>query len=159
RVRVPEIRRFLFSGSLIPRKGVDLLAKAFSALASTRSHLRLDLVGAGELEPALRSILKDVQAQVRFHGFRQWSDLPACYHEADILVAPSWYDGWGMIVPEGLAAGLPVIATDRMGAAIDLIQHGVNGWVLPAGNAQALAQALGEAADLSDDRPTAMSAA
>jgi hypothetical protein len=153
------LRRFLFSGSLIARKGVDLLATAFASLVSARPQLRLDLAGAGELEPLLRDRLQGRRDQVRFLGFQQWRDLPACYHDADVLVAPSRYDGWGLIVPEGLAAGLPVIATDRMGAALDLITPGVNGWRIPAGDQTALTRALTEAAELPYHRLAEMSAA
>jgi glycosyltransferase involved in cell wall biosynthesis len=152
-----SIRRFLFSGGLIPRKGADLLADSFADLARSRPNVRLDIVGAGRLESLLRQKLASCSSQVRFLGFRQWADLPACYHEADVLVAPSRYDGWGLIVPEGLAAGLPVIATDQMGAAHDLICSGVNGWMVPAGDLQALSSALAEAADLPQARLTTMS--
>ena len=123
RCRPPGIRRFLFSGSLIPRKGADLLAEAFARIAGEFPAARLDLVGTGELEPALRARLACCGERVRFLGFRHWPELPALYCAADILCAPSLYDGWGLMVPEGLAAGLPVIATDRMGAALDLIQQ------------------------------------
>lgn len=150
-------RRFLFSGSLIRRKGVDLLAEAFATVASSRPHVQLDVVGAGNLEPMLKRRL--ASAQVRFHGFCQWRDLPARYHDADILVAPSRHDGWGLVVTEGLAAGLPVISTDRTGAAIEFIIPGQSGWLVPAGDARALSLALAEAADLPRDKLCGMSAA
>jgi glycosyltransferase involved in cell wall biosynthesis len=152
-------RRFLYSGALIPRKGVDLLADAFSELARQRPDVRLDIVGQGHLEVELKQKLASVASQVRFLGFRQWSQLPSSYHDADILIAPSRYDGWGLIVPEGLAAGLPVIATDQMGAALELVRPRVNGWCIAAGDAEALAKAMAEAADLPDSRLAEMSAA
>jgi len=154
-----DTRTVLFSGSLIRRKGVDLLADAFLNVARAYPHLQLGLLGTGELESFLRKRLSPVRDQVRFIGFRQWAELPDLYRMADALCAPSRYDGWGMIVPEGLAAGLPVIATDRMGAAIDLIRHGSNGWRVKASSLTHLESALRHVAEMSNDRLDAMSRA
>jgi len=67
------------------------------------------------------------------------------YAGADVLCVPSRYDGWGLVVPEGLAAGLPVIGTDRMGAALEFVKSGVNGWLIRAGDEDALWGAMREA--------------
>jgi glycosyltransferase involved in cell wall biosynthesis len=152
-----NVRRFIYSGSLIARKGVDLLARAFAQVALTRHNIQLDLIGIGELEPMLRQEFAAVSDRVRFLGFRDWPELPAVYQTADILVAPSRYDGWGLVVPEGLAAGLPVIGTDRMGAVIDLLRPGHNGWQVPAGEFEPLVAALADAADISIERLREMS--
>ena len=139
-------RTFLFSGSLIGRKGVDLLAAAFVRLAQEVSHVRLRIVGEGEMREALAQTLRPVSEQVEFVGFRDWEQLPAEYARADVLCVPSRYDGWGLVVPEGLAAGLPVIATDRMGAALEFVESGRNGWLIRAGDEEALLEAMREAA-------------
>jgi len=131
-------RVFLFSGSLIARKGVDLLVSAFLRLAREIPNVRLRIVGAGELQA--------VNDRVEFVGFRDWHELPVEYAAADVLCVPSRYDGWGLVVPEGLASGLPVIATDRMGAALEFIETGRNGWLIPAGNEDALFDAMLQAA-------------
>jgi glycosyltransferase involved in cell wall biosynthesis len=145
-------RTLLFSGSLTRRKGVDVLASAFKALAALHPTVRLKIMGDGPLERALRLQLGALGKRVEFLGFRDWSELPAIYAGADVLCVPSRYDGWGLVVPEGLAAGLPVIATNRMGAALDLVQNGLNGWIVPAGDEAALGTALRSAASLSDER-------
>ncbi|MGH9800155.1 MAG: glycosyltransferase family 4 protein, partial [Blastocatellia bacterium] len=145
-------RVFLFSGSLIHRKGVDLLARAFVRLAREVSNVRLKLMGTGELHNSLIKTLQPVKDRVEFLGFKDWSELPACYAEADVLCVPSRYDGWGLVVPEGLAAGLPVVGTDQMGAAIEFVKTGCNGWLLPAGDEDALFAALREAALLLPDK-------
>src|ERR1700751_4608744 len=75
---------------------------------------------------------------VGFVGFRDWDELPREYAAANMLCVPSRYDGWGLVVPEGLAAGLPVIATDRMGAALEFVESGRNGWLIRAGGEEAL---------------------
>ena len=150
-------RVFLFSGSLIPRKGVDLLARAFVRLAREFSNVRLQIVGDGESRDALMETLQPVSDRVEFLGFKDWAELPNCYTRADILCVPSRYDGWGLVVPEGLAAGLPVIGTDRMGSAIEFIQTSRNGWLVPAGDEDALFAALHEAASLPSAKLAEMS--
>lgn len=139
-------RVFLFSGSVIARKGVDLLARAFVRLASDVGNVRLKIVGEGELRQTLAETLGPVSERVEFMGFKDWDDLPREYARADVLCVPSRYDGWGLVVPEGLASGLPVIATDRMGAALEFIETGRNGWLIRAGDEEALLEAMREAA-------------
>jgi glycosyltransferase involved in cell wall biosynthesis len=146
----PE-RVFLFSGSLIARKGIDLLARAFVRLASELPNVRLKIVGEGELRPALAQTLRTVSDRVEFEGFKDWSELPDAYARADVLCVPSRYDGWGLVVPEGLASGLPVIATDRMGAALEFIETGRNGWLIPAADEDVLFSAMLEAALLPEN--------
>jgi glycosyltransferase involved in cell wall biosynthesis len=145
-------RVFFFSGSLIHRKGVDLLARAFIRLAGELSNVRLKFMGEGELRSALEQMLQPVSDRVEFLGFKDWPELPSCYATADVLCVASRYDGWGLVVPEGLAAGLPIIGSDRMGAAIEFIETGRNGWIVPAGDEDALFSALREAALLPPTR-------
>jgi glycosyltransferase involved in cell wall biosynthesis len=143
-------RVFLFVGSLIERKGVDLLARAFVRLAREFPNVRLRIAGAGQLEETIARILSPVQERVEFVGFKHWNELPELYASADVLCVPSRYDGWGLVVPEGLAAGLPVIATDKMGAALEFVRTGTNGWLIRAANEAAVFDALREAAMLND---------
>lgn len=144
-------RVILFSGSLIQRKGVDLLARAFVRVAKEFPSVRLRIMGDGIGRDALGETLEPVASQVEFLGFRDWPDLPAAYAGADVLCVPSRHDGWGLVVPEGLAAGLPVIGTDRMGAAIEFVETGKNGWLVGAGDEAALLMALRDAASMSSD--------
>jgi glycosyltransferase involved in cell wall biosynthesis len=154
-----RLRTFLFSGSLVERKGVDLLSRAFVRVAREFPNARLRLMGEGRLRDALRRILDPVSERVEFLGFKDWVDLPAAYRGADVLCVPSRYDGWGLVVPEGLASGLPVIATDRMGAALEFLETGRNGWLIRAQDEHALYTALREAASLPPERLLAMAEA
>jgi glycosyltransferase involved in cell wall biosynthesis len=139
-------RVFLFSGSLIARKGVDLLAAAFVRLAREVPDVKLRIVGKGELRQSIERTLRPVSENVEFVGFTDWHELPGEYARADVLCVPSRYDGWGLVVPEGLASGLPVIATNRMGAALEFVATGRNGWLISAGDEEALLNAMREAA-------------
>lgn len=145
-------RVFLFCGALSWRKGVDLVAHAFVRVAREVPNAYLRIVGHGELCRQLKRTLRTVQERVEFTGFVPWEQLPVVYADADVLCVPSRYDGWGLVVPEGLAAGLPVIASDRMGAALDLMKSGVNGWLTQAGDEEAVFKAMREAATLSNEQ-------
>ena len=149
--------RFLFSGSLSQRKGIDLLSRAFATLAPEYPRSRLMIMGTGRLEAKSRATLASCATQVDWIGFKDWGELPAVYASANVLCAPSRHDGWGLVVAEGLAAGLPVIATNRTGAALDLIEPGVNGWRVPADNEQALLEGMRVAASLRPDEWLEMS--
>ena len=147
---------FLYSGSLSHRKGVDVLARAFLRLAARHDHVRLKLMGEGPMAPKLRRAFGSCD-RVDWVGFKDWDDLPAVYASAQFLCVPSRHDGWGLVVPEGLASGLPTIATNRTGAAIDLIETRRNGWLIPAGDEDALFRAMTQAATLSETDWRAMS--
>jgi glycosyltransferase involved in cell wall biosynthesis len=150
RSRARSERVFLFCGSLIERKGVDLMARAFVQLAVEVPDVRLVIAGDGALRESLAQVLRPVSDRVEFTGFKNWSELPELYASADVLCVPSRYDGWGLVVPEGLASGLPVIATERMGAALEFVQTGVNGWLIRAADEMAILSAMREAASLTN---------
>src|SRR4029079_5485547 len=78
-------------------------------------------------------------------GSLSQAELAARLRAADCLVLPSRNESFGMVVPEALAAGLPVVASDRVGADA-LVERGRKGWVVPAGDARALAARLLRAA-------------
>ncbi len=143
-----EERVVLYSGILNSRKGVLGLAEGFRAAARAHPNLRLIILGSGPLEPQMREILKPVAAQVSWEGFREWHELPAFYAQADALCLPTRHDGWAMVVPEALAAGLSVITTVEAGAALELVTHEVNGWLLPNSEALAIESALRLLAEL-----------
>jgi glycosyltransferase involved in cell wall biosynthesis len=138
---------------------VDLLARAFLRLAAQHTDVRLKFMGDGEMRPRLERELQPVADRVEFTGFRDWEQLPAEYRTADVLCVPSRHDGWGLVVPEALAAGVPVIASDRTGAALELLQPRGNGWLIPANDETALFAAMADAASLSEDELRACSAA
>lgn len=148
--------RFMFSGSFVRRKGVDLVASAFVELIRRGHDAELYLLGDGPMKYSLQTKTSEIANRVHFLGFRQWNELSSYYAQADILCAPSRYDGWGMIVPEGLAAGMPVISTERTGAARELITKDC-GWIIPADDKNALLQAMIEAVMLPITERKAMS--
>lgn len=134
--------RLLYCGQLIHRKGVDLLLQAFSTLALDFPRLNLTLVGEGPLRRHLQAALPPaLQSRVHFAGFHQPADLPRFFAGADAFVLPSRHDGWGVVVNQAVAAGLPVLTSDAVGAASDLVTPD-NGITFPAGDANALTAAI-----------------
>jgi glycosyltransferase involved in cell wall biosynthesis len=86
---------------------------------------------------------------VHFAGFKNQSELPACYSAADALVLPS--DGgetWGLVVNEALACGVPAIVSDQVGCADDLIRTGETGFVFPCGDVAQLSDRMSAIVDL-----------
>ena len=144
--------RIVYSGALTKRKGVDLLAKAFRRLARARDNVTLSVIGGGPLRALMQRILYPVAPRVCFHDFVAWKELPILYAQGDVLCAPSRYDGWGLIVPEGMAAAMPVIATDRIGSALELLEPGQTGWRVRANDEDDLYRALCQAVDVTPER-------
>jgi glycosyltransferase involved in cell wall biosynthesis len=70
------------------------------------------------------------------------AELKNYYSDASLLVLPSVQDGWGMVYTEALAAGVPVLCTDRTGAQ-DVIDHGVHGFIVPHANVDVLVEKIG----------------
>lgn len=123
---------FLFSGQLIHRKGVDTLLSAFAPVARQRADALLLLLGDGPSKDEYVALARKlgVESQVRFLGHRPQTELPDWYALSDVFVFPSRHDGWAVVVNEACAAGLPVIASAQTGAAGDLVEDGVNGYIV-----------------------------
>lgn len=120
----------IYVGQLIHRKGVDLLIEAMRPLFERHSDLSLALIGGGEMMPALSDRVASfgLSERIRFESVIPYADIPARIARADLLVLPSRWDGWGMVVNEAFSLGVPVLVSDHCGSA-DLIETGVNGYV------------------------------
>jgi glycosyltransferase involved in cell wall biosynthesis len=132
----------LFCGKLTENKQPLLLIEAFAQVRK-RSKCSLLLVGDGPLRGAAEELIarRDV-ADARITGFLNQSELPRAYAAADMFVLPSLNETWGLVVNEAMNFGLPIVVTDGVGCADDLVRPGWNGFVLPAGNAMKLEDAL-----------------
>ncbi len=160
RLTAGEGTEVIFVGQLIPRKGLELLLEAMRPLFDDYPDLRLSVVGAGSEAQALqdRTHTLRIADRVKFEGMLSSDLIQSRIALADVLVLPSRWDGWGMVVNEALSAGVPVIVSDRCGAA-DLIQHGVNGFVFRSEDVDGLRQCLHRFLDNVDDRSAMRSAA
>jgi glycosyltransferase involved in cell wall biosynthesis len=136
-------------GAVSPRKGYDVLIEALSGIAD-RSW-SLSIAGTLDRDPesvqALRGAIKQagLADRVTLAGALDDSELDRAYAAADILVHPALFEGYGMVLAEALASGLPIVATTG-GAAPETVAEGA-GLLVPPGDAQALADALAELID------------
>lgn len=145
----------LFAGSLTPRKAPGDLLSAFAGIAGGKPRWMLQFAGTGPLQPSLEEEVRrlGLSDRVRFLGHLAGDALHAAYHSSDLFVLPTrTHEGWGVVVHEALAAGLPVVVSDRVGAGDDLVQGRGTGLVYPAGDVAALTDRLSEMADDSGRR-------
>jgi len=140
----PE-KLILYVGRLIDKKGVLDLLKAFQEISRERTGLGLLLVGEGEGEGRYKELCRRNNLKnVFFPGFVQQADLPAYYALGDIFVLPTHSDPWGLVLNEAMACGLPVITSSAAGAARDLVNEGINGYIYKAGETAELVSRLRE---------------
>lgn len=133
----------LFCGQMIRRKGIDVLLHAFTQLIREGIEARLLLAGReGELSALLAACPSEVRSRIEFRGFVAPVDLPVLFAAADVFVLPSRHDGWGVVVNQAIGSGLPIVCSDAVGAALDLLVPERSGLIVPAGNTPALAAAL-----------------
>jgi glycosyltransferase involved in cell wall biosynthesis len=142
----PERPVILYASKLQAHKRPDDLLEAFARMSPDgvrEPHAYLLFAGDGERRPALaaRGAALGWNA-VKFLGFKNQTELPPLYDLCDVFVLPSAREPWGMVINEAMNAGRPVVASDRVGAAADLIADGVNGFVYPAGDIEALRERL-----------------
>lgn len=130
---------FLFIGRLDFYKGVELLLQAMAALP--HADLRLHIVGAGPMEPAVREHAAH-DPRVVFHGPVEGDRRRVLFRGADAVVCPStWVETFGLVVAEAYACALPVIAA-RAGSLADLVEHCATGLVISRGSAGELSSAM-----------------
>lgn len=132
--------RFIFVGQLINRKKVDLLIKAIAALKL--QEIELWIIGGGPEEKRLRSLANILlPKKVSWLGVIPIKKIPAVIHQADCLVLPSRFDGWGAVVQEALMVGTPVVCSDKCGSSV-VVEASKVGSVFSANNLQALINSL-----------------
>ncbi|HUR41136.1 MAG TPA: glycosyltransferase family 4 protein [Verrucomicrobiae bacterium] len=135
--RTPSRRfRFVFVGSIGSRKGVPLLCEAWRALMPKAAELWL----VGPVSPAVQSLIPPLPG-LRILGKTKHDDLPSILRQCDVLVLPSYSEGFGLVLLEAMASGLPIIATTAT-AAPDIVAHGREGLILAPGDVEQLAACL-----------------
>ena len=144
----PEGPFVLSVGRLYPRKGLGHLLRAMPAVLARVPEARLLLAGRGESEAELRALAKELGLgdAVEFLGHVPDDALPALYSRAAVFAMPSVYEGYGLVMLEAMASGLPVVAF-RTGGAPELVRDGETGFLAdPATLGDRLARVLEDAA-------------
>jgi glycosyltransferase involved in cell wall biosynthesis len=134
-------RIVLMAARLHPEKGYDTLLEALPALCRHLPDLTVWVAGGGPLEAGYRARASTLglSERVRFLGFRH--DLPDLISAADVLVLPSLAEAFGLVAAEALYLGVPVVAS-RVGGIPEIVDDGVDGLLVPPGDANALSAAL-----------------
>lgn len=152
--------RLVAIGRFVEQKGQLLLIEAFARAVVADPSVHLTLVGDGELRPAIEAAIRErgLDANVTIAGWLDEAGVLAELVAAHALVMPSFAEGLPMVVMEAMAAGRPVVATLIAGMP-ELVLPGETGWLVPAGDVEALADALGAVAATPRERLAAMGAA
>jgi len=126
-------RVILYCGQFIERKGLRYLIEAFAAVKEQLEDVALVLIGYGPMHGWLLSEVKRLGlSDVHILEHVEVTDMPRIYALADVFVLPSLQETWGLVVNEAMACGLPLIVSDKVGAGVDLVAEGMNGFVVPA---------------------------
>lgn len=132
----------LFSGKLVDRKCPMDLLRAFEVVIKD-INAALVFVGEGLLRNNLENYTKEKGIKnVYFTGFKNQNEISNYYVIADVLVLPSSFEPWGLVVNEAMCFGLPIIVSDQVGAGADLVKDNVNGFVYECGNITMLTDKL-----------------
>lgn len=135
-------------GRFIALKNYDILIKAWKSI---NPDYRLIIIGGGdERENYEKLINENNLSNVELIDYKAKEELQDYYKAADLFVHPTSTDVWGLVINEAMACGLPVITTDMCVAGIELIKDNENGFIVPVGNIDKLAQKISLV--LGDDR-------
>jgi glycosyltransferase involved in cell wall biosynthesis len=154
-------RRLVYSGRLVGLKRVDLLFQAFVAIARQRPQWDLVVVGDGPDRAKLAAMIPpELVDRVLWAGFvDDQAVVSAIYRASDVLVLPSDFEPWALVINEAAAAGLAIVSSNVVGAAAELVREDVNGRLFAPGDVQGLIRALLEVTEASvTDRMKAASA-
>lgn len=136
-----EVRNFIYVGRLSEEKNLQFLISVFN----NRSDLNLNVVGSGHLKDQLQSM---AGKNICFLGHVANEKLSAIYQANDVFILPSISEPWGLVVEEALNNGLPIILSNRVGCADELLINGCNGYSFEYNNEESLYDAIQKMIDV-----------
>ncbi len=120
---------FLTVSRLSPEKNIPTLLQAYKEYYKKGGNWGLVIAGTGPSEETLReSVPPELIDRVHWFGWASYEDLPSFYHGASCFILPSISEPWGLVVNEAMAAGLPILVSNRCGCLPELCRSGVNGY-------------------------------
>lgn len=130
----------LFVGRLFSRKRPQDLVRIHRRLSHLK-ELHTVIVGSGEL---FRKLVHEAKKEERLHviGFRNQTELKDFYYASDLLIVPSEFETWGLVVNEAFSCGVPALVTEKCGVAHDLVIPGQTGEIFPAGKWEQAAEKI-----------------
>lgn len=128
-------------GRLVPQKGFDILVRAFATVAARSPRARLSIWGRGD-QASLRELAGQLGIDERV-SLNAFTDRPAeALLSGAVMAFPSRYEGFGLVLAEAMALGVPVVAADCPSGPAEIVRHGVDGLLVPPEDPEALAAAL-----------------
>jgi glycosyltransferase involved in cell wall biosynthesis len=142
----------LFTGNLIPAKGVDILLRACRSNAAKHPDMHVIAIGQGPERENLAKLAVDlgIAERVTFAGYKPLSDMPLWYQASDVFVLPSRAEGFGLSALEAMSCGKPVIVSFPPVGEHDFVWQNRTGLLIEYGHAEQLAQALDRLASSPD---------
>jgi glycosyltransferase involved in cell wall biosynthesis len=136
-----KVTQFVFVGQVIERKGIMILLEAIKIIHQTNQSFHLTIIGTGELEATLKVFINKNQLQntVTLLGAINSENVSDYIEKSELLILPSVFDGWGMVVNEALQISLPVLISDQCGAK-ELIKHEFNGLIFKSESLDSLTE-------------------
>lgn len=144
---IREQKVVLAIGQFIYRKGFDILLKSCAELDET---VGIYFIGGKPSKEYLCLVSENNVKNVYFKEFMSKAEVFKFCRASDVFVLPTREDIWGLVINEAFASGLPVISTDHCGAALQLIENGINGYIVPVENPKILQEKIGTI--LEDDK-------
>ncbi len=135
---------FLYIGSLCREKGIDILIAAFGQVACRFPGVRMVMIGpmSGKKDYRQQAKSLGIGDKILFRGVLPTDRIGSVLAGGQVLILPSRYDGWGMVINEAASAGKAIIASDQCGAAYHLIEDGINGFRVRHGDVAALVERM-----------------
>jgi glycosyltransferase involved in cell wall biosynthesis len=146
--------QFLYVGRLSKEKGLFDLLDAFGNIYRENAEARLALVGTGLIDEELRqrSRALGIESAATLLGTKSPEEIGTLLKGSTAMMLPSHREPWGLVVNEALSFGCPVVASDVCGCVPELVHDGITGYSFPAGEVEALTQAMLRVQLLSTDR-------
>jgi len=136
-------KNILFSGRLIKMKGIFEMVDGFKKYQKIDSDISLLIMGVGPDKIKLEKYIKKEKIKnVFFLNFIQYKSLYKYYAISDLLLFPSRQDIWGLTINEALTCELPIVTTEKVGASVDLVESGKNGYIIKSNNSKGIASAI-----------------
>jgi glycosyltransferase involved in cell wall biosynthesis len=147
----------IFVGQLIKRKGIETLLEAIKIIERTNQLFHLTIIGKGELKPLLQAFISKNQLEntVTLSGVINSKNITDYIKKADLLILPSVFDGWGMVINEALQVHVPVLISDQCGAK-ELVRNNQNGLIFQHDSIESLVENLQKFLDLSYEKKKKM---
>jgi len=130
-------------GRLVPIKNIDKLLRSWQQIELKGIDWTLSIIGKGPDHETLINLSTSLKLKnVEFLGTVNNNDIPAYYYDSDAFILPSLSETWGLVVNEAMAAGLPILISNKVNACHTLLQEGANGFSFDPFDENAITEAI-----------------